>query len=306
MATRKKNISIIIINWNNKKLTEQCYNSIPSQFRGYTLTFYIVDNNSSDNSTDYFKKKHMKATIVELKDNLGWAGGNNVAIRLAFFNGADSILLLNNDVIVTKNLIKRLLSVLYSDKNIGIVGPLSFFADNTQIIADAGGRIKKNRFFGINDASGSFYSKKYNLIHEVDFISGACMMIKAEVFKTIGLFNEKYFLYYEDVDFCLRAKQKGYLSFINQKAFIYHRVSATVGKNSNIHHYYTTRNHLLLLEYYAPFLVKVKEYIRLPKTIWEFAHTKDATAKKYSLLGIYDYILHRFGPRILPAAPKVI
>ena len=290
----KQKVFIIILNWNRKDLTVECIQSLKKvKAHGLDIHTVIVDNHSSDDSISTFKQFPHITTLVN-KSNLGYAEGNNVGIKFAMRHNADIILLLNNDVLVTPNILIRLLSVINSDEKIGIVGPMTYYTDKKKIIADAGGIIMKHRYFGVNRGQKEKDKGQFDKISEVDFISGSAMLIKSSVFKKIGLLDGRFFLYYEDADLCFRAKKAGFKSVFVPETVIYHTFGATSGIGSAIHHYYTTRNHYLFVEKHAPITVKVKEFLRMPKTIWEFMKSTDKAKKKYSLLGIRDYYLRHF------------
>lgn len=290
---KQKKVRIVLLNWNNKKLTEQCASSILN-FLDLNSELVIVDNDSSDGSNVYLHKK-LPCTILQSGYNRGWAGGNNMGIAYQSAFKPDAYLLLNNDVEMDKKVYDILVKFLFSRKDIGISGPKTYFSSRYKVIADAGGIIDKNRFFGQNRGSNEYDKGQYDRVTQVDYITGACMLIKQEVFEEVGLFDEDYFLYYEDADFCERAKRKGYYSFYTPDATVIHAVSTTIKNGSPLHNYFTTRNHLIFVEKHAPIQVKIKEIARLPKTIYEFAREKDIAKQKYSLLGIRDYLLRRFG-----------
>lgn len=295
---KKFNLFIIVLNWNKIHDTLECLNSlIKLKTEKSKISVVVVDNGSTlDDSRKVLKDlKHI--TLLQNKNNLGYVGGNNVGISYALEHGADCIMLLNNDIIATPNFLDPLIKTLYSRRNIGIVGPITLFYDNRKIIADAGGMMRSKRYFGVSRASAELFTKKYADIREVDFIIGAAQLIKKDVFKTIGPLEYNYFIYYEDADFCFQARRAGYKSLIVPDAKIYHKVSSTVKVNSPMHQYYTTRNHLLFLERNIPKKLWLRELLRLPKTSYEFLLDKDFVKRKYSLLGIRDYLLRRFGKR---------
>lgn len=287
---------VIVLNWNGKKIIKKCLDSL-FKISHAKITIIIVDNNSLDGSIEFIKKYYPNITIIRNNNNLGWAGGNNVGIDYALRHKAKSIMLLNNDVIVDRKSIEILYKKLCSKKEIGIVGPITYWYGKKKIIADAGGIIKKNRFFGINRAAGENDIGQYGNDQVVDFISGSVMLVKTEVFKKIGFFDERFFLYYEDADFCIRAKKANYLSIFVPQAIVFHKFAGTVGLGSPLHNYYTTRNHYLFVEKEAPLTVKLHEWLRTPKTFYEFLGSKDDRKRKYSILGIRDYYLRRFGRR---------
>lgn len=294
-----KTIYIVIVNWNRPDLTITCIQSVLKSIKtSNQVQIIVVDNNSTDNSVQLLKKLRIPFKLIQNKINLGWAGGNNMGIKYALQNKINYILLLNNDVVLEKNCIQNLIKKIHSDSKIGIVGPKTYFPQKRPfVIADAGGIITKPRFFGNNRGIKEVDKGQYDKQINVDFISGSTMLIKKEVFNKIGFFDERFFLYYEDADFCFRARNNGFKVTYMPSAVVYHDVGSTTKLGSPLHIYYTTRNHLLFLEKHAPVRVKLREWLRTPKTAYEFLLNKDEIKGKYSLLGIRDYYLRRFGKR---------
>lgn len=289
----KKKVYVIVLHFGNFSKTLRCLLELHKTKSFHNLTILVVDNNS--NTFDL--KKLSPFPLVKIftnEKNLGWSGGNNKGIRHALKNDSDAVFLINNDVVIRVSQIDMLINSLFSKPTIGIVGPKSYFLKEKNIIADAGGVIKRNRFFGINRGHKKKDSTQFKKTEKIDFVSGSAMLIKTEVLKKIGLFDERFFLYYEDADFSFRAKKFGFESYVIGEAVANHEFGASSKMGSPLHNYYTTRNHLLFLEMHAPFKTKLKEYLRLPKTIFELINS-DQIKKRYSLLGIRDYMLRRFG-----------
>lgn len=219
-------------------------------------------------------------------ENLGYSGGINRILKKVL-KKYDYFFIVNPDVKVQKNCIKQLLETFEKDERIGIVGP-KILGHEGKIWA-VGGVVDNKRYsgglgdFGKKDKE---YSKNF---FECDYIPGTAMLIKREVFEKVGFFPEKYFLYYEDDAFSLSAKNVGFHLVTNPHAVVTHYESTVTGKGSPLMQYYLARNHLLFIEQYAPLFVKIREFIRLPKTLQE--------SNKYELLGIRDYFLRRFGKR---------
>ncbi len=294
-----KKISCIILNWNGKQYLKDCLDSVlSSSYKN--LKVIVVDNASTDGSSEFIKNNYKKVVVIENKTNLGWTGGNNKGIKYALGKKTDFIFILNNDTQIDKKCIEELAKEIDEKDEIGIVGPKIFLKVNgkkTNRISFAGGKFKPNRYFGVHIGNNKLDSKAYGKVKQTEFVTGAAIMIKNEVFKKVGLFDDKYFIYYDEADFCMRARKKGYKIFYVPTAHVYHDFSGTVELNSPFQNYYTTRNHYLFVEKNAPQSVKIREFLRTPKTAYEFFKSKDRNIKKYSLLGIRDYYLRRFGKR---------
>lgn len=254
-------VFILILNYKRPKETIDCLNSLKSLNTKYCIPHTIVvDNGSKDDSIEQIKNGKLKMenanpkfkiTLIQNKKNLGFAGGNNVGIKYALQKGADFILLLNNDTKVYPDFLIQLIKVIKKDKNTGIVGPVIEHKVKNKIFYDYGGRInfKLAKAYHINK---KVYKKTKSI--ERDFVSGCCMLVKREVFEKIGFFDEKYFLYLEDVDFCVRVKKAGYKIYLTPTAKIFHYGGAS--GNDWIKIVYSLKNSILFTIKWTPFLHK--------------------------------------------------
>ncbi len=221
---------VIVLHFGDPELTKKCLTTVIKKIRFDQL---LVVNNS----TKEFPIKSKNFKIIKTGKNLGYAGGMNVGINHALSKGATHVLLLNNDILLENDFLTSLVKVFDDNKNAGIVGPAIKFKKNNKTIYDLGGEVNmisgRTRHYEV----GKILNNSFRL---VDYISGCCMLIKREVFEKIGFFDEKFFLYYEDVDFCLRAKKAGFLIFVSPIVFISHKLSSSVGKSSNLAAYHQT------------------------------------------------------------------
>lgn len=271
-----KKVAIVILNFNGEKDTIQCLESIErlqvtrldsAKRVGYRLQVIVVDNGSVDGSVNELKNFTLPAlrfTLIENKENLGFAEGNNVGIRVALKDGADYVLILNNDTLVDKNLILQLIKTFSDYHDAGIISPKIYFApgfefhktrykknERGKVIWYAGGKLDWDNILSSHRGVDEVDSGQYDRVVETDFATGACMMIKLEVFKKIGLLDKDYFLYWEDVDFCQRAKKAGFKVLYTPTTHIWHKVARGSGIGSNLNDYYITRNRLLFASKYA-------------------------------------------------------
>lgn len=241
-------VYIIIINYNNYQDTIECVESLEKiNYKNFKIL--IVDNNSSNDSINRIKTSYSKYEVMQLKDNLGFAGGNNVGIKKALKSGADYILLLNNDTIVEADFLGIMLeSFTNSNNKIGIVGSKIFSYYNKEL-SEGIGNIDFFRFITSNSTFNN--DNKSKLEQEVNFVSGCCMLIKSEVFNMVGLLPEEYFMYYEDTDFCLKTLEKGFKIIYNPKSIIYHKVSSSSGgKQSPFSIKWNNRNRIIFMNKY--------------------------------------------------------
>lgn len=302
-----ENIAIVIVNYNNEKDTIECLNSISRlTIKNFNLSVVVVDNGSTSkfkiNTNDIrVKLKVQELTILVNQKNIGFSGGNNLGIKHALKKNNDYILLLNNDTILDKNLIEELIKVFNSDEKIGIVVPKIYFAkgfefhkdrykkqDLGNVIWYAGGKIDLKNIIGYHKGVDEVDNGQYNRTEETDFATGCCMLVKKEVFKQIGLFDEKYFLYYEDSDFSERVKKLGFKIIYCPKAMLWHKNAGSAGgSGSLLQDYFITRNRLLFAMRYAQFRVKLsllKESLKLL-----------INGRLWQRKGVLDFYLQRFG-----------
>lgn len=223
-----KKIDIIILHYGDIAVTEKCIKSLEAKAKGYR-DIILINNDSQIDLTKRIKSKP-KRIVINAKKNLGFAAGVNLGIQNALKTKADAVCLLNNDVVIEKDFIEGLSKFMFSKKDVGIVGPLiEFSADGMQMydhgaVVDMKTGMSKHR---------NYTSKKTTRPLLADAITGCCMIIKKEVVEAIGEFDERFFMYYEDVDFCLRAKEKGFRVYVVPSAIIYHELSNSIGRKSS-------------------------------------------------------------------------
>lgn len=242
-------ISIIILHFGALSITQQCVESLRKK-EEYPFSLIIVNNSSKPLSKKNFPNVS-SCTIINNEKNVGFAAGVNIGIRYAMYQKADAVMLLNNDTKIEKPLLKSLISTLQKDKSFGIVAPALQFKKNGVLLFDIGGSIK-------NPFGRTSHTEVVEVPHiksrTVEYASGCCMLIKKEVFQKIGLFDEDFFLYYEDVDFCLRAREKGFKTAVVPTVSIYHQLSKSAGKLSAFSIFHQLRSaNLFGKKYYKKF-----------------------------------------------------
>ncbi len=246
-----KKIAVIIINWKKYDFTLKCIDSVlKSTYKNFKII--IIDNESQNCFSDEINKSD-KIHIIKNENNVGFSRANNQGIKYSIKNGFDYVLLLNNDTIIKNDLIDSLIQQ-SSALNQKIIQPLILNYDGTKIW-NAGGTI--NNFFGTFQTlkkGKSFKNLKSNR-NFTEWFTGCCVLIKTEIFKDIGYFDERFFAYYEDVDFSIRLKKMGYSVALMTDSHIKHYESASSksineseGNLSPYVHYLNIRNHILLLK----------------------------------------------------------
>src|SRR3989344_6793315 len=289
-------VFIIIINFNGWPDTKECLESL-SRVEYDNFEVVLIDNGSKDNF-QFLISNFQKLKIHEIynKENLGFAGGNNQGIKLALANGAEYVLLLNNDTTVEPDFLAKLVEETKSDESTGIVGPLKCFYDDHNKIWSAGGKISNHMTRGELRGYQEVDDGEYQTAEQVDYISGTCFLIKTEVIKKIGLISEDYFLYYEDTDWCLRSSRAGWRSVIVPAAKIYHKASKSAVEFSYPYIYYHSRNGRMFGErvgnkfmgYFLSVWIFLKQLIKLV-----FGYKRDWA--RPVLRGAWDFWMGRKG-----------
>lgn len=291
-------VHIIILNWNGLEDTSELLESLSKiSYSNYLLV--IVDNSSSNDEAEKIENIcNGRAHIIKCKENLGFAGGNNVGIKYSLEEKADYILLLNNDTKVNPDFLEILLRKYETEEQCGVVAPrINYFNDPQKIWSD-GGYISRIR------GSGFAYSDKYETDVDqpdklVSFVSGCCMLIGREVLSKVGMFDENYFLYTEDTDLCFRITKAAYKIIVCTKSKIFHKVgSSTKNRNTALPLYYTTRNRL----FFAKKNFRETYYITIAYLFFAMllkSFTWLVTGNKKNIVAVQlafkDFLLNRMG-----------
>jgi len=237
-------VAIIVLNWNNAPDTIECLRSL-AQLDYPTYRVVVVDNGSTDDSVRAIHQQYPGVMILETQQNLGYAGGNNAGIRYALAQGAKYICILNNDVKVAPDFLTPLLAAFDEDAEVGVVTPLVAEMDEPEKVWALGQEIDWKTGMVTRIHSGeAMPSPQARVLIEVDIASGTVMLVKREVLERVGLLDETFYLYYEEVDWCLRVRRTGYRILAVPSSVVWHKVSATLGPTSPVIDYYMLRNHL--------------------------------------------------------------
>jgi GT2 family glycosyltransferase len=240
-------VFIIILNWNGWKDTAECIESC-RQLAYPNFHILVVDNGSTDGSEAILRDRFPGIEIIQTGSNLGFAGGNNVGIKYALKAGADFVWLLNNDTTVDPSALTELVRVAESDGEIGMVGSKALRYSQPEILHFAGGRLDLKTGLTRHIGDGEKDRGQYDDATDTEYISGCSLLAKREVIEKIGLMPEGYFLYFEETDWCMRARVAGFSLRMAMKSKIFHKVSASVQNFSPRKLYYLTRNRLYLLQ----------------------------------------------------------
>jgi GT2 family glycosyltransferase len=220
-------VSIITVNLNGRIWLENCLKSIfQSDYPLSKMQIILVDNGSTDDSVNFVKREFPTVKIISLNKNCGYAQGNNMGFKSST---GDLILLLNNDTILRKNTLKIMINEIEKIKDAGILQPKIILTGNRGL--DACGAFLTNTGFLYHYGIGENpKDPAYNKKIPVFSVKGACMLVKREVIGKIQLFDDDFFAYFEESDFCHRAWIAGYRVYYAPKAVMYHKRGATAEK----------------------------------------------------------------------------
>lgn len=250
-----KKVAIVIVSWNGLKYTRECLRSIAKlEKKDIELFTIVVDNGSTDGTVEKIRNEFPTVVVLPQDRNLGFTGGNNVGIKYALEHEASYVWLLNNDTKVDNQALVNLVGA--GD----VVGSKIYFAPGFEYHKDrykkeergrvlwyAGGIIDWQNMYASHRGVDEVDSRQYDKPMKTTFVTGCSMMVSSRVFDQIGDFDERYYLYLEDVDFCLRAKAAGFSIQYEPRSLVWHyNAGSSGGAGSRLHDYYLTRNRILL------------------------------------------------------------
>ena len=299
--SKSPKVSIVILTRNALSLTrDQLVDMANLDTTGIRLECLVVDNASEDKTEEVLKDHrllNMDYKFIETGANLGFAGGNNVGIKDALRQGSDYVILMNNDLILPKDVVIKLVGFMEKHPDIGVSSPKMYFAKGYEFHKNrykdselghvfwyAGGVIDRNNSYsphrGVDEVDRGQYDKE----EETDFANGACFIVRREVFEKIGYLDDSFFLYWEDADFSERARKAGFKVVYYPGTHLWHKVSAsTGGSGSTTNDYFLTRNRFYFAKRYLSSRVKF--------AVWRDTLKLIFTGRKWQRLGAIDAFL---------------
>lgn len=246
-------VAILILNWNDLHNTAETLISLKS-LHYPTFDVWIVDNGSTDGSGEAIADRFPEVHVRSSPNNLGVAGGRNFGLEAILSrDDADYVLILDNDVVVEPQLLDKLVAAVETQTDLGIVGPIIYYYSEPRRIWSAGASIVFREVTAKSPAKNRLErEERLEGIERVDCITGCCMLVKRQVFETIGYFNPQYFMVGNETELCYRASQQGFGTAVVTHAKLWHRVSASTGGGyAPARAYYTGRSTVLFLKEYG-------------------------------------------------------
>jgi GT2 family glycosyltransferase len=242
---------VVVLNWNGEAVIRECLDSLLAMSHP-NYRVMVVDNASSDGSPDVVAAEYPQVKLLRLPENLMYAGGNNAGIRAALSDGAEAVMLVNNDTRADPELLTRMASALWARPRAGVAGPKILYYDAPEVVWSAGGQVNVPlgvvRHIGIRRRD----SGRYSVQREVDYLTGCCLLMRAEALESVGPLDTSYVIYSEDVDWCLRARAKGWKCVFVAEARLWHKVSFSSGGGlTPFKAYYKMRSNVLIFRRFA-------------------------------------------------------
>ncbi len=290
----------VILNTNRREDTLACLASLTeSTYENHQII--VLDNTSTDGSVEAIRRQFHDVQLIELAENKGYAGNNNVGVEAALAQGADWVFVLNEDTILHPDCLDQMMKVAQSDARIGVLGPMVYHHNEPKVIQSAGGFI--NRYWeashiGENEPD----HKQFVNPHDVDWISGCAILVKREVIEQVGSLDERFFYYWEETEWCLRARKKKWRIVQVPQARLWHKGVVRDYQPSPNVTYYATRNRLLTLKkHHADPMVWARTWFQLARTYvsWTIKPKwRDKSLHRDALWqGISDFWAGRWGIR---------
>jgi GT2 family glycosyltransferase len=222
----------VVVNRDGGERNLACVRSLIAQgVRPEHVVF--VDNGSTDGAADALERAWPGVRCLRNRENLGYGHGNNRGIEHALARGAAFVFLLNNDATVPTDALPRLLDVLASEPDVGIVGPRILYPEPSGLVWCAGGVMTYRQNLSAMIGHRCPDGPRYRVTREVDYVAGCAMLVRRAVFERAGLLDGDFFGYHEDVDFCLRARAEGFRVLVAGEIVVYHAPHSTTGGGYN-------------------------------------------------------------------------
>lgn len=291
-------VTCIVLNVNRRADTLECLRSIRAGTYGNSRAI-VLDVQSTDGSVEAVRDDFPDVRVIELPRNLGYSGNNNVGIRAALEDGADWVLLLNDDAVLAPDCIAQLIEVSCGDPRVGVLGPTLYHYDEPDVIQSAGGgltRLWEGYHFNENERDkGQVREPRL-----VQWISGCAVLVRREVFVSVGVLDERFFLYWDETEFCVRAARSGWAVMHVPAAKAWHKGVQRDYRPRPAVTYYSTRNRLLMLHLHrAPLAARAAAWAQILRILasWSLRPRWRAMRphRDAMLRGVNDFLASRWG-----------
>ncbi len=285
----------VVLNWNNLADTLECVESLLcSDYEN--LAVLVVDNNSREDPTTVLQEKYPAVHVLRNPRNKGYGGGNNTGIRWAIAQNAAYILLLNNDATVAPDMVQRLVRVAEADPRIGLATPRVFYYDRPTEVYWDGGIIDWETGDAPHDSRGL---PAEDDVATSEWLDGCALFASVKMIQDIGLLDDRYFLYFEDTDWSVRAARRGWMNAVITRAHAWHKVSRSTGGIANpAVRFYYVRNRYLFLKAHRPagreLRWRTRYFLRICRDYVGVRHEREARVAV--IAAFVSLLIGRWGP----------
>ncbi len=275
-------VQLIVLNWNGRSYLDACLTAL-SQLNYPNFSILLVDNHSTDDSVDFVRRSFPHITILQNKKNLGFAGGNNRALRDL---SADFAVLVNPDIVVTSDWLTKLISPMKSDQSIAAAGCKLHYPGG-KIIQHAGGSISHPQAMPVHRGETEVDSGQFDTVLDVDYVTGAAIAISRPALHRIGLLDDGYFMYFEEADWCARARTAGYrIVYIPQAAAVHDESAFAVkGSPSYLQRFHAGRWRYILKHFTAEEILA--QTVSSEKLWLSGRHSRECRALNHAYRAVY-------------------
>lgn len=304
LQTRRPRVCVVLLNWNGRDDTLACLESLKASTYS-PLEIVIVDQGSEDGLVETVRQREPQVEVFANQENLGFAGGNNQGMRYGLEQGADYLLLLNNDTVVDEACIGELVSAAEANPVTGALGPKIYQLPLSDRIWSYGGIVDWGQNVASMRGFGQVDRGQFDSLAKADFLSGCAVMVRREVVEAVGLLDEEYSpIYYEDTDWGMRIRAAGYENVVVPSAKIWHKESMSMGGSYNPTSKYLMGHHaVVFMRKYARCHQWAKWFVfavlSLPALYLVRAFQGKGVAVRAKAVGIWD------GLRGRPVPPDV-
>ncbi len=305
MATALPSLYVIIISFNRRDDTLACLHSLQAAALQLgavpNMRVLVLDNASNDGSPAAIRERFPQVELIELAENRGYAGNNNLGIERALAQGADWVLLLNDDVEMAPDCLRLLLAAGEANPALGALGPLVLHYSEPEVIQSAGGSVDallRSAHMHANEPLAAAPPAPC----EVDWLTGCALLIRSDALRAVGLLDEDYYLYWEETEWCLRAGAAGWRSLLVPAARLWHKgVQRDYKPGPNVAYYYTRNRLLTLAKQKAPARAWLVAYGEILRTLASYSvrpKWRPQRAHRNAMWdGLVDFHRGTFGPR---------
>jgi len=289
----------LILNTNRRADTLACLASLAAGSYAHN-TVLVLDNASTDGSPDAIRAAYPAVQVVALTENLGYAGNNNVGLALALAQGAEWVLVLNEDTVLAPDCLAALVAAGEADPRVGLAGPMVYHADEPNVIQSAGGALDR-QWHAVHTGQNEVDRGQFAAPRAVDWLSGCALFVRRAVLEQVGALDAGYFYFWEETEWCLRAARAGWRVLHVPAAKLWHKgVQRSYQPKPSVTYYATRNRFATLAKHHAPLGAWLAAWSEAGRTLasWTLRPRWRGQRTHRNALGrgLWDFLRGRMGP----------